>query len=288
MKLFPILILVLLTASGFSQDFTRYFTGNNTNIDANPDGGICLMGGATEDDNAMTWFLERANGGDVVVLRTSGSDGYNNYLYSSLGVTLNSVETIVFNNANASNNAAVIQAIAKAEAIWFAGGDQWEYINYWRNTPIDSTINHLINTKNIVVGGTSAGMAILGSYQYSAENGSVLSSEALADPYDSYVTLENQPFIQLPLLSEVITDTHYDNPDRAGRHVAFLARAFTDDGITLRGIACDGTSWPSTSITCHCAARNRAGTSSLIDRDVAPSSVIWLSSHRKVSLPSCR
>ena len=43
-----------------------------------------MMGGATEDDNAMKWFLERANGGDVLILRASGSDGYNQYLYSQL------------------------------------------------------------------------------------------------------------------------------------------------------------------------------------------------------------
>ena len=61
------------------------------------------MGGATEDDNAMKWFLEQANGGDVLILRTSGSDGYNQYFYSQLGISVNSVETIVFDNASASN-----------------------------------------------------------------------------------------------------------------------------------------------------------------------------------------
>ena len=47
------------------------------------------MGGATEDDNAMKWFLEQANGGDVLILRTSGSDGYNQYFYSQLGISVN-------------------------------------------------------------------------------------------------------------------------------------------------------------------------------------------------------
>ena len=37
------------------------------------------MGGASENDAAMAWFLERAGGGDVLVLRASGSDGYNDY-----------------------------------------------------------------------------------------------------------------------------------------------------------------------------------------------------------------
>ena len=43
----------------------------------------------------MQWFLEQANGGDVLVLRASGSDGYNQYLYNDLGINVNSVESIV-------------------------------------------------------------------------------------------------------------------------------------------------------------------------------------------------
>ena len=53
------------------------------------------MGGASENDEAMKWLLQKANGGDVVVLRSSGGNGYNNYLYSELGISDNSVETLV-------------------------------------------------------------------------------------------------------------------------------------------------------------------------------------------------
>ena len=88
----------------FAQNYTSYFTGNTTDIVTTPTRGICLMGGASEYDDAMRWFLNRANGGDVLVLRASGADGYNAYFYTDLGVTLNSVETIVFNNANASTD----------------------------------------------------------------------------------------------------------------------------------------------------------------------------------------
>lgn len=52
----------------FGQNYTSYLTGNPTDMVTNPLGGICLMGGATEDDNAMKWFLQRANGGDILVL----------------------------------------------------------------------------------------------------------------------------------------------------------------------------------------------------------------------------
>jgi cyanophycinase-like exopeptidase len=222
-----------------AQNYTSYFTGNTTDAINMPQGGICLMGGATEEDEAVKWFLNRANGGDILVLRASGSDGYNDYFYTQLGIPVNSVETIVFNNAAASNDPYIHQKIEQAEAIWFAGGDQWDYISYWRNTPVDSLINLGINERNIAIGGTSAGMAIQGGIYFSAENGTVTSNTALSNPFDSNVTADTSGFLHHTVLEHVITDTHYDNPDRKGRHVVFLARIWEDYGIAGKGIACD-------------------------------------------------
>lgn len=232
-------ILTLISFTGFGQNYTSYFIGNTTDLVASPAGGICLMGGATEDDNAMKWFLQRANGGDILVLRATGSDGYNSYLYSDLGIPVNSVETIVCNNALASSDPYVLQKINQAEAIWFAGGDQWTYITYWRNTPVSNAINQAIQNRNIVIGGTSAGMAIQGEYYFSAQNGTVTSSTALANPFNNLVTVDSSSFIQNTLLTNTITDTHFDNPDRKGRLVTFLARISNDYGSHAKAIACD-------------------------------------------------
>ena len=78
------------------------------------------MGGASEHENAMKWFLTQANGGYVLVLRASGSNGYNDYFYSQLGIPINSVETVVCLNESSGEDAAIIEKINKAEAIWFA------------------------------------------------------------------------------------------------------------------------------------------------------------------------
>ncbi|MEC4003776.1 hypothetical protein OX283_003840 [Flavobacterium sp. SUN052] len=43
----------LLPIFAFSQGYTSYFTGNATNITTNTEFGVCMMGGATEHDNAM-------------------------------------------------------------------------------------------------------------------------------------------------------------------------------------------------------------------------------------------
>jgi cyanophycinase-like exopeptidase len=186
----------------------------------------------------MRWFLEQANGGDILVLRASGSDGYNTYLFSDLGVTVNSVETIVFNNAQASSDTYVLDKIQKAEAIWFAGGNQWNYISYWRNSAVSTLINSGISNRKIVVGGISAGMAILGGNYFTAENGTISSQAALMNPLSPLVTVSNQAFLEVPFLNNVVTDTHYDNPNRKGRHVVFMANALSNSN-EIHGIACD-------------------------------------------------
>ena len=238
MKLFTLLTFFTTTVS-FGQNYTSYYLGNVSDVVTSPKGGVCLMGGATEHDEAMKWFLQQADGGDVLVLRATGSNGYNDYMLNQLGVAINSVETIVCNNANASQDAYLQQKINQAEAIWFAGGDQWTYISYWRNTPVDSLVNKAIAERNVVVGGTSAGMAIMGKYYFSAQNGTITSAQALTNPYNPLVTVSDEPFLVNQHLSNVITDTHYDSPDRKGRHVTFLSRIMQDYQAVGKGIACD-------------------------------------------------
>jgi cyanophycinase-like exopeptidase len=243
MKHLNYFLIFLLTSSvsclSLAQDFVSYFTGNQSDAIVSPAGGVFLAGGASDHDNAMRWFLQQCNGGDVVVLRASGTDGYNDYFYSDLGVAINSVESIVFTNRNASFDAAVLAKINRAEGVFFAGGDQWNYVSYWRNSPVDSLLNKLISDRKIVIGGTSAGMAILGGSYFSAEYGSVTTSEVLSNPDAQLVAVDTTRFLKVPFLENYITDTHYDNPDRRGRHVGFLAKSLVRYQMPISGLACN-------------------------------------------------
>lgn len=234
-----LLLFLLCPPSIFAQTYQSFYTGDTSDVVTPTQGGVVLMGGATEDDNAMRWFLQRSGGGDIVVIRTSGSDGYNDYMFNDLGVTVNSVETILTSTYVSAQDPYVAQHIRNAEALWIAGGDQGKYVQYWKNGPVEEAINYLIHTKKAVVGGTSAGMAILGGAYYSALNGTVTSAQALADPYNSRMTIGYDDFVDHPDLQNVITDTHYDDPDRRGRHVGFLARLTQDHGFRALGIACE-------------------------------------------------
>ena len=200
---------------------TYFYTGN-ANINTNPQGGLCLMGGRTENDNAMRWFLNKANGGDVLVLRASGSDGYNNYFYSELGVTINSVETIVFKGKTEAEE--IISKIDNAEALWFAGGDQEKYINYWKDNLIEEAIQRAID-RNCVIGGTSAGMAIMGEFVWTGEQ---------------IVT----NFLEVPFMQGIITDTHFSERNRMPRLQDFInqtnAKGIAADEYTAICIDTDG------------------------------------------------
>jgi len=219
---------------------TFFHTGSTTDVQSSPETGILLAGGNTDNDDAMRWFLQRADGGDIMVIRASGGDLYNNYLYSDLNVPVNSVTSIVISSRAQANNQAVYDAIIKAEALFIAGGNQWDYVNYWKNTLVHDAIQYLIDEKGVTVGGTSAGLAILGEVVYTAQNNTAWSSEALSNPYHFRVTLDHD-FLQIPFLEEVITDSHYnrvqgDEMDRKGRHVAFLARMLADWDMDAKGI----------------------------------------------------
>ena len=152
-----------------------YLTGDAADVTTNAIGGLILMGGSTDVDAAIQWFLQRAAGGDVVVIRSSGADGYNQYMYDMVNV--NSVETIMIDSRTKAGLATVAEKIRYAEALFIAGGDQWNYVNYWKNTPTEDAINYLLNTKHVTVGGTSAGLAIMGAAYYSGQTGSVTSAQ---------------------------------------------------------------------------------------------------------------
>lgn len=215
---------------------TTWLTGDAADVNTTTTPGTLLAGGSTDVDEAMRWFLKKSGGGDVVVLRASGSDGYNQYLYTTLGESVNSVETILLNSAEWVNDERVVQKIRNAEALFIAGGDQGNYVTYWKDSKVEEAINYLINTKKVPVGGTSAGCAILGQVYYPALKESLTTAEALGDPFHANLMLGRNDFIDAPFLANTITDTHFAQRNRQGRLVAFLARMRTDWNLTGRGI----------------------------------------------------
>jgi cyanophycinase len=211
--------------------------GSPKDVSGKTELGIVLAGGGKDQDAAMKWMIDRAGGGDFVIIRASGSTGYNDYIYEMGG--LNSVETLMIDSRDKAMRKEVGQRIREAEALFIAGGDQWNYVNFWKDSEVSSAIKYLIDEKEIPIGGTSAGCAVLSEIIFDAKNDTVVSADALANPYAPQVSI-SKSFIQLPFLENTIADQHYSQRDRLGRHVTFMARMIKDFNITTpKGIAAD-------------------------------------------------
>ncbi|MBN9131758.1 MAG: hypothetical protein J0H48_00085 [Nitrosospira multiformis] len=83
-----------------------------------------LMGGGPDVDAAFKWMIRKAGGGDFVVIRASGADGYNQYVYDMGGI--DSIETLVIKTREAASDPFVLDRIKKAEILFIAGGDSAE------------------------------------------------------------------------------------------------------------------------------------------------------------------
>jgi hypothetical protein len=84
----------------------------------------------------------------------------------------------VLQNRSASFDPFVLERIRNAEALFIAGGDQSNYVNYWMGTPVEDAIHDLASNE-IPIAGTSAGTAILSEFVYAALRQSAISSKAV-------------------------------------------------------------------------------------------------------------
>jgi hypothetical protein len=105
-----------------------------------------LMGGGPDVDEAFRWMIGRAGitpetGGRFVVIRATGTEAYNPYIYYSndasstslsrpaelwvggAALGLSAVETLVIPSVEAANDDKVNAIVGRANAVFIAGGD---------------------------------------------------------------------------------------------------------------------------------------------------------------------
>ncbi|MGD0305178.1 MAG: cyanophycinase [Candidatus Acidiferrales bacterium] len=186
--------------------------------------GVVMLGGHGDVDEATAFFCEHSGGGKVVILRASGDDDYNKEFHEKCPA--NSTTTIVFSSREASEQPWVLAQLRDAHAIFIAGGDQSNYIKFWKGTSVQKEMNAAI-ASGVPIAGISAGLAVEGEFIFASMIDTVTTERALANPYDIHVTLA-QGFLAIPQLRGVITDSHYSARSRMGRSVVFAARILQD------------------------------------------------------------
>lgn len=199
--------------------------------------GLLLDGAGVSGspDSTLRWLHRRLvgdtsrRGGNVVILRAAYGNINDAYFYHAGHFA--SVQTALIPPcATREEVNAVAAVVDKADAVYFAGGDQANYV-VWKGSQLIEAVKRVYE-RGGVVGGGSAGLAVQGAVIYDSVAGDRLNvethtSDAVRDPLENRISFTTG-FFSWPPLADTITDTHLVVRDRFGRMIVFLARILHD------------------------------------------------------------
>lgn len=201
-------------------------------------GYVCAVGGGSENYNSWSdapysWIVQKADSGKIIILGTSSATTWLPNYFMSLGADTAYNKTI--NSLSIADLQETYDELISADAIFIRGGDQWNYIRYWKGTKTDSALNYIFQNGG-VISGTSAGLAVLGDVDFSARFGSVYPDESLLNPFNNFMQFEDN---FLNFVPDVLFDSHFIERARHGRLVAMLYNRYFITGRSLIGIGVD-------------------------------------------------
>jgi cyanophycinase-like exopeptidase len=208
----------------------KYAAGSTTDVHPTLHGPVLDLAGSSAETHGLQAMVDAVRGCtdcdatlDVVIIRASGDQGLNPVFMGVKGV--NSAVSYVITDRESGNRRDVADAIDNAEIVWFAGGDQCNYIRWIKGTRSQRAVERLFK-RNGGIGGNSAGLAIQGDAVYdSCPDVSAQSKDVLLNPFHRDVSLSSD-FFRWAALKNTITDTHFHQRDRFGRTLVFLARTY--------------------------------------------------------------
>ena len=193
-------------------------------------GSALLVGGGSENynqwsDEPYSWFVQKADSGKIINIDVStASTWYPNY-FKWFGADQTSHELQIPNQSTA-NDSAIYYELISAKGIFIEGGDQWDYISNWKGTLVEDAIHYVFNNGG-AIGGTSAGLAVLGEVVFDAKYGSAYPDVVAYNPYNSRVHFTDD---FLEILPNILTDSHFHSRGRLGRLIPMMARRIQDFG----------------------------------------------------------
>lgn len=214
--------------------------------------GLLLDGGGTDVDAAWKWMHDKltgnpaVRGGNVVVLTADRDNEYDDWIVK-VAPFASAHSISIPPCATRSDVDAVASTIDKADAVFFSGGDQADYVP-WKNSALLAAIKR-VYARGGIVGGTSAGLAVQGAYIYDSVAGDKLlpadeevhTADAVKNPFEPELSFTTGYFAW-PQLRNTITDTHFAKRNRFGRTTAFMARLLASGvapGPTIRDLGVD-------------------------------------------------
>lgn len=202
-----------------------------------PQGYICAVGGGSEGTNdwnraPYSWIVEKADSGKIVVLSVNEETTWIPDYFRSLGASTS--YNLRINSRTLADSQAMYDSIVASDGVFIKGGNQYNYVNYWKGTLTEEAIKVVFN-RGGVISGTSAGAMVLGEHDLSAKYGTYYPDDALPNPFINQSHVESD---FLKLIPGVLFDTHVIERARQGRMVPLFAKLHSDgiDDVTIVGI----------------------------------------------------
>ena len=132
-------------------------------------GSLVIVGGGMRDLDILREFAELAGGNDapVVVIPTAGgAEDYDEFwqgLSQFRAAGLTNLKLIHTYERAEADTPEFAQTIREANGVWFSGGRQWRLADSYLHTEVHDALQELLE-RGGVIGGSSAGATILGSY----------------------------------------------------------------------------------------------------------------------------
>jgi len=134
-----------------------------------PRGALVIVGGAMRDVAIMERFIDLAGGPDapiVIIPTAGGGEHYDQYYpgkrrWENAGAA--DVTVLHTRDRNEANKDSFVAPLQKARGVWFPGGRQWRLADSYLDTRTELEIQNVLK-RGGVVGGSSAGATIQGSY----------------------------------------------------------------------------------------------------------------------------
>lgn len=130
-------------------------------------GSLLIVGGGRLSPKIIDKFIELAGGKDAPMVLIPTAGGANSYpdsrgdLLRDRGAT--NVTVLHATEKEVVNSEKFLKPLREAKGVWFSGGRQWRLVNAYADTEAEKLFWEVLN-KGGVIGGSSAGATIQGSY----------------------------------------------------------------------------------------------------------------------------
>jgi cyanophycinase len=185
------------------------------------------MGGGPWHDEVQKRFVELAGGagGTVLVLPMASSSadsgkssvaGWQEYGINARALVVNREE------AMRADTAALFKGVT---GIWFGGGDQSRLTAAIANTPVEAAIRNRYQRAGTVVGGTSAGAAVMSRIMITGDERRYGGSRPPSDSSQAFITIDRNNVVTsdgFGYIDNAIIDQHFVRRRRHNRLVSLI------------------------------------------------------------------